>query len=249
MKPTLLAWPPPAHWIDRALADGVLRLSGVPLDRDNGALRALAAQLGRPALRALAHRAGLVEPGGVQRVEWLGDSPLDQAGKTLLSASNGEFPLHTDESFELQPARWVLLHCWRPSATGGETRLADSRLVAARAERSLRIALSQWRLPYPCGDMTTLAADLRVRFNRAECELAARRRNWPPGPALTLWLDRFEQAFEQVADRCRLNSGDLLIIDNWRVLHGRCAFPADSGRQLKRLRVLQDRSGQALASR
>ena len=165
-----------------------------------------------------------------------------QAGKTLLSASNGNFPLHTDESFELQPARWVLLHCWRPSATGGETRLADSHLVAKRAERSLGIALSQWHLPYPCGDMPTLAADLRVRFNRAECEFAASRRAWPPGPALAHWLDRFEQAFEQVADGCRLNSGDLLIIDNWRVLHGRCAFPADSGRQLKRLRVLQDSS-------
>ena len=31
---------------------------------------------------------------------------------------------------------------------------------------------------------------------------------------------------------------DLLIVDNGRVLHGRHAFPADSGRLLKRLRVL-----------
>lgn len=235
---TTLAWPPPPDWIDRALADGVLRLAGVPLDADNAALRGLATRLGQPSLRALAKRAGLVEPGGVQRVEALSGNPLDQAGKALLSASNRDFPLHSDESFEQRPARWVLLHCWRPSEIGGQTRLADSREVAGLAERTLATALLQLRLPYPCGDMTTLDAELRVRFNRAECELAATRRGWPPEPDLAHWLDRFEHAFERVAGTCRLDSGDLLIIDNWRVLHGRCAFPPDSGRLLRRLRVL-----------
>lgn len=233
-----LCWPPSLDWTDRAKIDGALRISGVPLDSDNGALRELAAQLGRPALRALAHRAGLVEPGGVQRVESLANSALDQSGKPLLSASHQAFPLHSDESFELQPARWVLLHCWRPSAVGGETRLADLHQVAADADRMLAIALSQWHLPYPCGDLTTLDAQRRVRYNRAECELAATQRGWPLDSASVGWLNRFELAFEHAAFSCRLNSGDLLIIDNWRVLHGRHAFGANSGRLLKRVRVL-----------
>lgn len=210
----------------------------MPLDNDNAALRQLASRLGRPALRALAHHAGLVEPGGVQRVESLTNNPLDQAGKPLLSASNRAFPLHSDESFELQPARWVLLHCWRAAADGGETRLADLHQVVAEAERTLTIALSQWHLPYPCGDLTTLDAQRRVRYNRAECELAATQRGRPLDSASAGWLDRFERAFERAAFSCRLDSGDLLILDNWRVLHGRCAFSADSGRLLKRLRVL-----------
>lgn len=233
-----IAWPPPADWMHAAEVRGVLRITGVPRDSDNAALRRLASQLGSPSLRALAQRAGLVEPGGVQRVEALSGKQLDQAGKPLMSASSHAFALHTDESFETRPARWVLLHCWRPAPTGGQTRLADARVVAAHAERVLATALSQWHLPYPCGDMTTLDTGLRVRFNRAECELAATRRAWPPRPALAFWLDQFEQAFERVAGSCRLDVGDLLIIDNWRVLHGRCAFPADSGRLLKRLRVL-----------
>lgn len=238
MNLTRLAWPPTADWIDRVRTEGVLRIADVPLDSDNAALRQLASGLGQPALRALAHRAGLVEPGGVQRVESLASRPLDQAGKPLLSASHQAFALHSDESFELQPARWVLLHCWRASADGGETRLADLRRVVAEAERTLTIALSQWHLPYPCGDLTTLDAQGRVRFNRAECELAATQRGWPLDTASVGWLDRFERAFERAAFSCRLDSGDLLIIDNWRILHGRCAFPADSGRLLKRLRVL-----------
>lgn len=238
MDLTPLVWPPPADWIERAQNDGVLRVAGVPLDDDNAALRGLAAQLGPPALRALAHRAGLVEPGGVQRVEALPGNPQDQAGKPLLSASNGAFALHSDESFELHPARWVLLHCWRPSATGGETRLADSRRVAGSAERTLAIALTQWHLPYPCGDVTTFDALGRVRYNRAECDLAASQSGRSLDSASVLWLDRFDHAFERAACSYRLDSGDLLIIDNWRVLHGRCGFSADSGRLLKRLRVL-----------
>ncbi len=238
MNLTHVCWPPPADWIDLAKIDGTLRISGVPLDNDNAALRRLASQLGPPSLRALAHRASLVEPGGVQRVESLSNSPLDQAGKPLLSASHQAFPLHSDESFELQPARWVLLHCWRAAASGGETRLVDLHRVAAGAERKLAIALSQWHLPYPCGDLTTLDAQRRARYNRAECELAASRRGLPLDSASVGWLNRFELAFEHAAFSCRLDSGDLLVIDNWRVLHGRSAFSADSGRLLKRLRLL-----------
>jgi alpha-ketoglutarate-dependent taurine dioxygenase len=228
-----LDWPPPPDWNEWLQRDGVLRIRGVPLDGDNRSLRTLAATLGSTSMRALPRRAGLVEAAGVQRVEALAIESLDQFGKPLLSASGAAFPLHTDESFCDDPAHWLLLHCWRSAPVGGVSLFADVQEVLRHAERSLRIALEQMRLPYPGGDRVTLDIHGRVRFNALECLASGRQ-----SPAAALWLPRLIKAFALAAQELRLDSGDLLLIDNWRVLHGRSAFAADSGRLLKRMRVL-----------
>ena len=224
-------------WLDTLRARGYLLIGGVPLDADNHSLRAFGAELGQPSLRALAQRAGLVEPGGVQRVEALPTTPLDQYGKPLLSAASAAFALHTDESFCEVPARWVLLHCWRPAASSGDTLLADAQDVFDRADRVTQIALQQLRLPFPFGDAVTIDAARRVRFNRTECAAAAQAQGRELSPVQALWLERFQALFQPSVTRLQLTAGDLLIVDNWRLLHGRDAFAADSGRLLKRLRI------------
>jgi alpha-ketoglutarate-dependent taurine dioxygenase len=215
-----------------------LRISGVPLHPGNQALRAMAAELGSVSTRGLSHRAGLVESGAVQRVQALPGRVVDQFAKSLRSAGSDAFALHTDESFCLQPARWVLLHCWQPADLGGDTLLLTADEMLAQAPREARIALEQLRLPYPCGDRVTIEPSGAARFNTEEVECAALRRGIPLSLPQRGWLARFEQFFARNARRLRLDAGDLLIIDNWRVLHGRTAFAASSGRLLKRLRVL-----------
>lgn len=233
-----LAWPPPADWIRQAQGHGAILLRGVPLDADNQSLRQLADQLGSRSLRGLSQRLGLVEKGAVQRVQALSEQALDQYGKILKSASNQAFAAHTDESFCAQPARWLLLHCWQSAAVAGDSFWVDSQSLIRRVGRETRIALEQMRLPYPCGDRVTVEADGRVRFNVDEVMAASSR----SGISLTLaqqaWIRRFAAAFAANAQRIHLESEDLLVIDNWRVLHGRSAFAADSGRLLKRIRVL-----------
>ncbi len=233
-----LNWPPPPDWQQPLQTAGVLRLRSVPLDPDNQALRAIAAELGPVSTRGLAQRAGLVESGAVQRVEALPGPVLDQYAKSLRSASSEAFALHSDESFCVQPARWVLLHCWQPAESGGDTLLLTADEILAQVPREVRIALEQLRLPYPCGDRVTIEASGELRFNAEEVESAALRRGIPLSLPQRGWLVRFEQLFARQARRLRLEAGDLLIIDNWRVLHGRTAFAASSGRLLKRLRVL-----------
>lgn len=232
-----LNWPPAGDWPARAAKAGVVRIRGVPTDTDNASLRALARALGQPSPRALAHRAGLVEPGCVQRIEACVQAPPDQYGKPLLSASHAAFELHSDESFHATPARWLLLHCWRPARQGGDSLLLDAQQWLHQSERVLQIALRQLYLPYPCGDLPCIDGQGRLRFNRAEILGAAHARAVALSSAQAHWLERFSRDSDARAQQLALERGDLLVIDNWRFLHGRTAFAADGGRLFKRLRV------------
>ena len=224
----VMDWPPSGDWVACLRERGALCMRGVPLDADNHSLRSLGAQLGPPSLRALER--SLDEGGGVQRVQSLPAGVRDRFGKPLLSAGDGEFPLHTDESFLDQPARFVLLHCWQPAATGGTNHIADVRAIAARVDRVEWIAWTQLRLPYPCGDRCAFDAGV-LRLNPTECTAAAL------SSQQRTWLGRFSASAQRAAAELALASGDLLLLDNHRMLHGRTAFDSASGRLLKRLRI------------
>jgi len=159
----------------------------------------------------------------------------DRSGKPLLSAGHGAFALHTDESFVEHPADFVLLHCWQPAASGGTTRMADSRAIRASVDRVEWIAWTQLRLPYPCGERCSVECAGAVRFNPAECaaSLSSMQRDR---------MARFAETVRRLSIEVPLAAGDVLLLDNRRMLHGRSAFPADSGRLLKRLRLVAARS-------
>lgn len=216
-------------WRERLSAQGFLLIHGLPLDGDNRSLCALGERLGSPSLRALAAR--LDEGGGVQRVQALGGAILDRFGKPLQSAGHTAFALHTDESFLEQPARFVLLHCWQAAPSGGVTLLADGLAIASNVDRVEWIAWTQLRLPYPCGERCSIDAAGSVRFNPAECATAEL------SPTQQRWLARFSYTSERLSFRLPMQAGDVLILDNHRMLHGREAFDATSGRLLKRLRI------------
>lgn len=226
--PAVLGWPPTDDWPSLLQERGALQIRGVPLDADNRSLRSLGDRLGQPSLRAL--EPSLHEGRGVQRVQAAVSPVLDRFGKLLKSAGHAEFALHTDESFFDRPARFVLLHCWQPAPAGGVTRIADSRAIAGSVDRIEWIAWTQLRLPYPCGDRCSLDDGL-LRFNAAECSSA------PLAPVQRYWLGRFAESAQQLAIELALAGGDLIALDNHRMLHGRTAFHSDSRRVLKRLRI------------
>ncbi len=227
-KPPSIHWPLAVGWKAKLAEFGALIVHQVPLDADNRSLHGVATQLGTASLRAIDR--GLAEANGVQRVEALAAAVRDRFGKPLKSANHDSFDLHTDESFFADPARYVLLHCWR-AASEGATVLADTRQLQSALARVEWLAWTQLRLPYPCGDYCSINTRGVVRFNAAECkqaQLTTTQRHW---------LTRFSATLQRIAIQIALRPGDLLIIDNHRFLHGRRAFAADSGRMLKRLRI------------
>lgn len=218
---------------------GVVRLIGVPLCASNGELRAIGAQLGVASNRALPHRAGLAETGSIARVEAIDVAASDQFGKPLLSASAAAFELHTDESFCSQPARFVLLQCWRADPAGaGVSLFARREQILADADDHSRELFARCALPYPTGNFPVLDARGLLRFNRAECLGEMRARARAASASETQCMEAFALAAMRAAESCTLVAGDLLILDNHRVLHGRTPFNPHSRRLLKRLRIL-----------
>lgn len=222
-------WRQSHTWLSALLHSGAALLPEVPTDPDHRGMHRIATLLGAPSQRAVTPKAGLDEGRGVQSVRALPTPVHDRFGSKLRSSSSAAFALHTDEAFLETPCRWVLLHCWRPDpAQQGASLLADLCVLNSPELRSV----SQRKFPYPCGPHATCPSDAPWRFNRdllAPDALAPEVQSAVADLAATL---------TQHQVRFLLQPGELLLIDNWRIAHGREAFAPDSPRLLKRLRLL-----------
>lgn len=215
----------------RLRRDGYALISDLPCDPDNRALREVAASLGEASLRSVSRHQDLWEAGGVQRVQALAQPASNRFGRALRSSDADRFPLHTDESFLAQPARWVLLHCWQPDTQGGGSSLIATREALLRAASPSQIVkLQQQSLGYPCGRYPVIAGNGQLRFNADDCQ--------PECDQDRSWLDAAARLATNCAETLFLRQGDCLILDNHRVLHGRLAFAAESPRLLKRMRII-----------
>jgi gamma-butyrobetaine dioxygenase len=149
-------------------------------------------------------------------------------------ASNAEpAPLHTDSqmAFGVPPAVQIMV-CVRPAARGGECVLADSwqlleRVAAGDAELYHMLFDVPRRIPFVFGDVFGATAELRsgsLVFTHAPVA--------PRGDAIALrlapWIDGTPRA------EVRLAAGEILVVDNHRLLHGRLGFEG-STREFVRL--------------
>ncbi len=205
------------------LRQSLVRIRDVPLD--NARLITLAQQLGRACTRGLTRHSDLWEEPGLQRVTPIDGMLRDAYGKPLRSANSDFFAPHTDLSFLAEPCRYVMLHCWQPATTGGETLLVDGSHAMETACRVLQIALAQYRFAYAAGESVTVGTFWR--FSAEDVRIGS--------PSDTFWLNCIGEHLMSQAFRIRLSSGELLVIDNHRWLHGRAAF--SGSRLLKRLRI------------
>ncbi|MBL8665418.1 MAG: TauD/TfdA family dioxygenase [Candidatus Odyssella sp.] len=222
----------------RLAEQGWLLVAGVPCWIGNTALLDLAATIG-PIKSHGPYRGDLAREGeSVNIIRALPEPIPDVSGKIMLSTMAVDHHMHTDESFFATPSRYVLLHCWRPDpAGGGLNTVADLADVLARltdAERADCVRLRySWRgVESPIVGAPPDGGPLRVRFNVREAQCL--ERDTAAGDALA---QRFAHAAEEAAVGLALGPGDCLVLDNWRVLHGRTAFAPDSPRLLKRVGV------------
>lgn len=133
------------------------------------------------------------------------------------------FPLHTDLAHWSVPPRYLVLRC-RVGTTDVTTRLVDGEaLAAAFGEAALRRTLVRPRRPvqgklcllrvidYPMPRVRCIRWD--SLFVEPASHLSAQRID-----ALQTWLSAVVPR-DVILER----TGDTLIIDNWRMLHGRSA--------------------------
>jgi len=143
-------------------------------------------------------------------------------------------PLHTDSQLYCGlPPRLQVLFCVRPSEEGGETHLLDTWALVRRLQRDdpkLHEELHEIvrTIPFVFGDVRTPT-------------IARHRGSWffthsPMTPSHVPLMRALEH---QPIEVLSLRAGEVLIVDNHRMLHGRAAF-GDERRRLERILVWLD---------
>ncbi|AUX30260.1 MULTISPECIES: TauD/TfdA family dioxygenase [Sorangium] len=161
-------------------------------------------------------------------------------GGRSFAASSAAAPLHTDsQSFAGAPPAVQIMACVRPAERGGACLLLDGwALLAAieRADPELFRALFtvHRRIPFVFGDVFGPTVSLRDGALALTHAPVA-----PPGDAIAARLARFVEASRREVIELALGPGDVLVVDNRRMLHGRRAFEGGA-RELVRLLVWLD---------
>lgn len=146
----------------------------------------------------------------------------------------GEFPLHIDTAHWLTPCRYVMLACVSPGSANRPTLLMDT-----------------WRLPLTEYQSTLVhSMPLRVTNGRNSffSTILSKSRTFvrfdpgcmtpttPEGGKALAVLER--QNWPDYIETIQWKSGMVLVIDNWRMLHGRSqADCPDTNRRLLRISI------------
>ncbi|MEQ1716633.1 MAG: TauD/TfdA family dioxygenase [Hyphomicrobium sp.] len=159
----------------------------------------------------------------------------DEAHPRSLSARYGlnAMPLHAELSHRPQPCRYLLLGCIDPGTPSAVTMLIDWRTLGFSLEELhlLEGAPILVRTGRRSFYSTILSPDRAfLRYDPGCLEAIDERSR----AALRLVEDRLADASPNTHQWRR---GDILIIDNWRVLHGRGPSQQGSGRQLARILI------------
>lgn len=189
--------------------------------------RHLPAVSSTPAFRTLGD---VVKLPTVSEVQVLRPHTRGQSSPNTYSGNFGlqEFPLHTDLAHWFLPPRYLSLRCVR-GTTEVATHLLDStELVNEFGESALASAFVRPRRPV--GRSNYL---LRLYGPTDEGENLFRWDSLFITPATETSTSTYKSVSNRLASMLRTSvylehEGDTLIIDNWRMLHGRAAI-ADSG--------------------
>jgi L-asparagine oxygenase len=159
--------------------------------------------------------------------------PRTQSGENRNQYSGaygiGRFPLHTDLAHWYFPPRYLLLRCKLGSAHVATTLAPSSILAAALGEHMLRRALlvprrkSRAQHIYPLPIMFHDNGNWAIRWDSLflrPLNSAARRVS-----EIMLSVEWRDAGSAQITLE---EAGDTLVIDNWKMFHGRSSVPQDS---------------------
>jgi len=181
-------------------------------------------------------------PPPVDLVQKMDRPMLDPFHNVMLSTTDSNFPLHTDEYFADEPARFVLLLCVTPAESGGTTLIANVDDIVADLAPATLAALMKPIYPTQLGLRAVLTeTDQRytVRYNALEMvrTQGGGRFKIQLSPEAMSAVAELRKAAEKNLRRYDLKRGDCLVIHNGRTLHGRTAFSGNARRLMKRVRI------------
>ncbi|WP_158702462.1 TauD/TfdA family dioxygenase [Kitasatospora sp. MMS16-BH015] len=169
----------------------------------------------------------------------------------------GRLGPHSDRGMRPAPPRLLALLCIRPAAEGGDSLLVSGHTVHDALLATAPEALAILYRPVHFGSEPPTAGApafdrhypvfqpregrLRMQYNRYWITRGQQEQDAPLTPTQLAALDAFDRATAAPGTtlRLRLRPGDLLVVDNLTVLHGRTAYtdppPPAPGRCLARI--------------
>ena len=167
-----------------------------------------------------------------------------------------EFLPHTDGSFlhglvrrnghyvQLLPPKMLVLQCWQSAVAGGASILIDVQRVyndlASENPEHLHILSTKGCVTYCRDDQIALDRAVFEELNdgtimlRFRYDAAAYLADWAVEPFHSLQKTYF--ANPKYQGRLNLTKGQIIIIDNYRMLHGRDSFSNGNAGQERKLR-------------
>jgi hypothetical protein len=157
----------------------------------------------------------------------------ENPNSTRLLASHHEMGFHTDH----HAANYIAWFCNSQSAIGGESILLDTKGILCQFTESSRSLLQEINVNTHqvfYKDKLSLPL-LSIIDSKTSVYYAEWLVNQPHSIKHQRALSKFQELIKSIEPiKILLSEGDLLIIDNHRMLHGRSAFPEKSNRWLTR---------------
>lgn len=221
---------------------GIAIVEGVPVAADETPPRAaqriarVCRSLGEPLLQG-----GGGEPAHIIQVT---DRMRQQASDEWFPSNTHEFEFHTDGSYAAgsQAVGYVALLCIRPASSGGETRIMSGATLLRWLKLERPSVVERLFAPFPFASAGAgsrhdpNAITYAPVFSQPSSEPLVRLHRWRirTGYAATSPMDRHAKqallalgvAFKQahLYTQFRLESSDLLLTNNLRLLHARTSF-------------------------
>jgi alpha-ketoglutarate-dependent taurine dioxygenase len=151
-------------------------------------------------------------------------SPCDKENANSKSLSElygiGYFPLHTDTAYWKTPARYIILYAVNPGIEQRPTLLLDSNKILLVKDVSKRIINSVFKVvngrnSFLCNALEETSENIRrIRFDQGCMHPTTNN-------SKIVYEELIEIIQNSKPEVILWEEGDLLVIDNWRVLHGR----------------------------
>ncbi len=153
--------------------------------------------------------------------------------------SSEAFPLDTDMSYVVNPPRYLLMLClMSDSSGGGYTTLSDCRSAwnaLSRTDQS-ELASSQFRFRNPPNTLSGDSGALPMSYATPHWQMWRVRMDSMIFPACASEaVGAFSRSLEEYSISFALSAGQLLIVDNHRITHGRTAFDPSTSNTTRHL--------------
>lgn len=153
-------------------------------------------------------------------IDRLSPKKKESAYKNSLSNIHelNSFPLHSDTAYYKIPVKYIMLYCKNPGTGGRPTYLYDTyQLINTDEELRFKLTNTIYKVINGRNSFLTTLYNLDTSFFRFDRDCM--RSTTSEGEELLKEIDSLIQKND--IQEVKWSLGDLLIIDNWRFLHGR----------------------------